>query len=1559
MKYQHRLNKVLICLSLLLLLIFTGEKLNACTIGIIHGSGTKDGRAIQFKVRDTDHAKQYLMFHAGNAGSNRYIGIGSVGNIALGLNECGVTAWNSWSRVPDDETNTIYRNIGMTQHILSSYTNLTEIKSFVLEYTNSIHDTDYTNRVSGNFAFSDALGNTALYELAATNADGASVGCAEFQLPNPARGVLSNMVFRTGMFHYVGVATPPLPLGTDDLTSYVHRRYETTRTNLVGLMEAQTNLSVGSLLHGNHPDADAVEIVGLEMGEFVANAPYHPGAVAYFEPVTLSATGDYVKIYVDLKLDGNPLSVVDKGFRFILAHSKDRLYKDSQDDVRLNGYMAVHNPGNGNYGFRHRTTNVVENPITSIDSSVWTNLVNSTSDVVLTNGSSCEAYFRVQRLSDTEILLRLKIGDFASRTFTSTIISGEDLTYDTVGIKWDASYGNVTFTNIVVSAKSNGTWGGADFLGDKTRWFMINHLNENTRPIEGEDNHYQVVRYGGGRAKKLIARDDSVCTMIVQGVKPGESPALSTAWAMLGNPNYAIAVPAWVSIGERIHNSLGSGAAYDRAYSLYTNGVNPVVVQKSTFPVEQHMIEMMDEVILPHWRSLDPADISALEMARVHWQMADDVSSMYRSLESLTNTSQTANRAPVLEAIQTVAQEGDRSVDFSINATDNEGSCSYDWNFGEYILADSVFDLADWCTTPGTDTVIANVSSINGVQTMFLRKHDTLSPGAIRYFCETNEPPISLEKDGDKIRVSMRVAYSNTNNLTNSLAFRIALANSGTNRVSSASEVVTLPEGGFMLAYNPVTGTVSFRSRDRSENEKLHTTGAWAFEDDKFGFGQLDSGILYDFTFEVERTAGGNLLSCEVSDGKTNRTVFTHAITNAVDIVNSFDTLVIGKLRALSTLHIQDVRITQGSSVSNPAHAYRGSGQHLASCTVTDDKEVSITGWKLVEVHDEAILRDDFSRDLDDKELPYTAEWIADDVSRNAANQMDMSTDHPRAIAYFCETSESPVSLVRENDRISAKATFQTGVLAIDNDSSDYGFRFVLAESGTSRASTSVNENVQVNGYMVRYNPRLDNKKYQFFYRTNSTSQALISSAGWNGFGSEPFTTVSLDSNTSYEATFEVERANDSVMLRFTLEGGGESQTVTHSTANSASTFTDFDTVAIRWLGAYGPICVDEIEVAASIDTNGLAEEILMDDFSQLFATDQLPESAPWVINDDVVQNITDNKMSLTNTLLPTALAYFAASNAPCSLLRENDRIWVKATIDPVTVAATGLKRALRLILAESGISRVTNSDYSVTVNGYMATYNPDTSKCEFFYRDCSTNKSITALVGGHRLAELDFTNSISSTVMNEATFEVERIEGGVILRFSLGEKNGPGQTVAYTNMNSAKMFTDFDTVAIRWNSENYGPIEVDEIDVLASIHSYGIICSWEGGGGAGGTSMMSAPAEQVLIGQDFSGFQGGKRAADEVLSASQGYLLNQQDLQRPFRLIRIGINPNQKAFVQWLSDGPVRGTVTVLCKTSIRGDGWKEVDGNIVHEQGINTWTSTSASAGNGSMFFQVFVTD
>lgn len=49
----------------------------------------------------------------------------------------------------------------------------------------------------------------------------------------------------------------------------------------------------------------------------------------------------------------------------------------------------------------------------------------------------------------------------------------------------------------------------------------------------------------------FIPRSESTASMVIQGVKPGHHPEMTTVWTALGYPPTAVALPLWVKMGEK------------------------------------------------------------------------------------------------------------------------------------------------------------------------------------------------------------------------------------------------------------------------------------------------------------------------------------------------------------------------------------------------------------------------------------------------------------------------------------------------------------------------------------------------------------------------------------------------------------------------------------------------------------------------------------------------------------------------------------------------------------------------------------------------------------------------------------------------------------------------------------------------------------------------------------------------------------------------------------------------------------------------------------------------
>ncbi|MBU1913374.1 MAG: PKD domain-containing protein [Candidatus Omnitrophica bacterium] len=191
---------------------------------------------------------------------------------------------------------------------------------------------------------------------------------------------------------------------------------------------------------------------------------------------------------------------------------------------------------------------------------------------------------------------------------------------------------------------------------------------------------FEVVRYGPGRQLATIARGSrkseeirSLSAMVIHGVASGEDPALTTMWVIAGQPNYGIAVPAWVRVSD-IPQCLKSGEMYDRAMSLYEKG-REKVTQASIFPAERHMLNIVANIFLPYWRVKGVPSVE--EMTRIEHRMANDAYSVLDCLDR-------RNAFNIAPSVKLNASASGLTVNFEVTAKDPDGTLvSTEWNFGD------------------------------------------------------------------------------------------------------------------------------------------------------------------------------------------------------------------------------------------------------------------------------------------------------------------------------------------------------------------------------------------------------------------------------------------------------------------------------------------------------------------------------------------------------------------------------------------------------------------------------------------------------------------------------------------------------------------------------------------------------------------------------------------------------------------------------------------------------------------------------------------------------------
>ena len=221
---------------------------------------------------------------------------------------------------------------------------------------------------------------------------------------------------------------------------------------------------------------------------------------------------------------------------------------------------------------------------------------------------------------------------------------------------------------------------------------------------EGANSGYEYARYGPGRSLSSISRDATGDVMVFHGVLPGEDPALTTMWLLIGQSNYGIAVPTWARVSD-IPHCLSSGDMYTLVRSLYDKG-DEATIQACTYPVESHHFDEIIGELLPHWRVHGVPSIA--DMTRIENRMADDAYSLLECLD----VRQSDNRAP--SVVLSDVSEG-RTANFTAEANDSDGSVvSIAWNFGDNRISS---EPSAWHTyaAAGTYLVSCTVTDDDGV----------------------------------------------------------------------------------------------------------------------------------------------------------------------------------------------------------------------------------------------------------------------------------------------------------------------------------------------------------------------------------------------------------------------------------------------------------------------------------------------------------------------------------------------------------------------------------------------------------------------------------------------------------------------------------------------------------------------------------------------------------------------------------------------------------------------------------------------------------------------------
>lgn len=82
--------------------------------------------------------------------------------------------------------------------------------------------------------------------------------------------------------------------------------------------------------------------------------------------------------------------------------------------------------------------------------------------------------------------------------------------------------------------------------------------------------------------RDYIVRYSSSSTVVVQGVKPGESPSLITTWVKIGFQPASVSVPLWVSAGENLPSLITAPGKKSAMLCTFT-----LLLKKGCFPVQR------------------------------------------------------------------------------------------------------------------------------------------------------------------------------------------------------------------------------------------------------------------------------------------------------------------------------------------------------------------------------------------------------------------------------------------------------------------------------------------------------------------------------------------------------------------------------------------------------------------------------------------------------------------------------------------------------------------------------------------------------------------------------------------------------------------------------------------------------------------------------------------------------------------------------------------------------------------------------------------------------------
>jgi hypothetical protein len=133
----------------------------------------------------------------------------------------------------------------------------------------------------------------------------------------------------------------------------------------------------------------------------------------------------------------------------------------------------------------------------------------------------------------------------------------------------DAPYGYIARTNFSFAGEVNAGAGYVRYMEAErvfmqgsamrsiTPQFIFNELSRSFRnnilDIDLRSGDYNRPKASGWVVDKdFIPRRSTACSVVVQGVKQGENPELTTMWTLLGYPPTGVAVPLWIKEADRL-----------------------------------------------------------------------------------------------------------------------------------------------------------------------------------------------------------------------------------------------------------------------------------------------------------------------------------------------------------------------------------------------------------------------------------------------------------------------------------------------------------------------------------------------------------------------------------------------------------------------------------------------------------------------------------------------------------------------------------------------------------------------------------------------------------------------------------------------------------------------------------------------------------------------------------------------------------------------------------------------------------------------------------------------